>query len=55
MVTRWGMSERIGTISFSERENPSSGGEVSIYALPTIYEETAELIDDEVNRIVRTG
>jgi len=54
MVTRWGMSERIGTISFSERENPFSGGGDT--GAPADYsEETAELIDDEVNRIVRTG
>jgi cell division protease FtsH len=54
MVTRWGMSERIGTISFSERENPFSGGGDT--GAPSDYsEETSELIDDEVNRIVRTG
>jgi cell division protease FtsH len=54
MVTRWGMSERIGTISFSERENPFSGGGDT--GAPSDYsEETAELIDEEVNRIVRTG
>ena len=54
MVTRWGMSERLGTISFSERENPFSGGGDT--GAPTDYsEETAELIDEEVNRIVSTG
>ncbi len=53
MVTRWGMSERIGTISFSTRENPFSGGGDT--GAPTDYsEETAELIDEEVERIVRT-
>lgn len=53
MVTRWGMSERMGTISFSERQSPfSSGGDAGA---PNDYsEETAELIDDEVDRIVRT-
>lgn len=53
MVTRWGMSERMGTISFSERQSPfASGGDTGA---PSDYsEETAELIDEEVERIVRT-
>jgi len=52
MVTRWGMSERLGTISFSERQSPFAGGGDT--GAPTDYsEETAELIDDEVDRIVR--
>ena len=52
MVTRWGMSERLGTISFSERQSPFlSIGETGA---PGDYSETtAELIDDEVDRIVR--
>jgi cell division protease FtsH len=52
MVTRWGMSERMGTISFSERQSPFlSVGETGA---PGDYSETtAELIDDEVDRIVR--
>jgi cell division protease FtsH len=52
MVTRWGMSERMGTISFSERQSPIlSGGDTGA---PGDYSETtAELIDDEVDRIVR--
>jgi cell division protease FtsH len=53
MVTRWGMSERMGTISFSERQSPfGAGGDTGA---PTDYsEETAQLIDEEVDRIVRT-
>jgi cell division protease FtsH len=52
MVMRWGMSERMGTISFSERGSPfMSGGDT---AAPSDYSEaTAELIDEEVDRIVR--
>src|SRR5436189_5950489 len=52
MVTRWGMSERLGTVSFSERQSPFlSVGEMGA---PSDYSETtAELIDDEVDRIVR--
>ena len=54
MVTRWGMSERLGTISFSERQSPFAGGGDT--GAPTDYsEETAELIDEEVDRIVRTS
>jgi cell division protease FtsH len=52
MVTRWGMSERLGTISFSERSSPfANAGETGA---PSDYSEmTAEAIDDEVDRIVR--
>ena len=54
MVTRWGMSERLGTVSFSERENPFSGGGST--GAPTDYsEETAQVIDEEVDRIIREG
>src|SRR5438094_955575 len=54
MVTRWGMSERLGTVSFSERQNPFMGGGDT--GAPTTYsEETAEVIDEEVERIVRSG
>jgi cell division protease FtsH len=51
MVTRWGMSERLGTISFSERTSPfMSGGPTGT---PQDYSETtAEAIDEEVERIV---
>ncbi len=54
MVIRWGMSERMGMVSFSERQSPfANGGDTGA---PTDYsEETAELIDDEVDRIVRTS
>ncbi len=53
MVTRWGMSERVGTVSFSERQSPFLGGGDT--GAPTTYsEETAELIDEEVESIVRS-
>ncbi|HYL43311.1 MAG TPA: ATP-dependent zinc metalloprotease FtsH [Ktedonobacteraceae bacterium] len=53
MVMRWGMSEKLGTVSFSERSSPfMSGGDTGA---PSDYSETtAEMIDDEVDRIVRT-
>src|SRR5712691_3406047 len=53
MVIRWGMSERLGTISFSERSSPFMGVNDSV--APSDYcETTAEAIDDEVERIVNT-
>ena len=53
MVIRWGMSERLGTISFSERSSPFMGVNDSV--APSDYSETtAETIDDEVERIVST-
>ena len=53
MVTRWGMSEKLGTISYSERGSPFAGGGEA--GAPSDYSETtAEAIDDEVDRIVRT-
>jgi cell division protease FtsH len=52
MVTRWGMSEKLGTISFSDRSSPFISGDTGA---PSDYSETtAEMIDDEVDRIVRT-
>jgi cell division protease FtsH len=52
MVTSWGMSERLGTISYSEREDPFAGtalaGKQHDYS-----EKTAAVIDTEVNRIVK--
>src|SRR6266571_1233930 len=51
MVTRWGMSERLGTISFSERSSPFAG--INDVGAPSDYSETtAEAIDEEVERIV---
>ncbi|HTI13873.1 MAG TPA: ATP-dependent zinc metalloprotease FtsH [Dictyobacter sp.] len=52
MVTRWGMSEAVGTIFFSEREDPFAG--TALASTQRDYsEKTATLIDDEVNRIVK--
>ena len=51
MVTRWGMSERLGTISFSERTSPFMSGGAP--GAPQDYSEiTAEAIDEEVESIV---
>ncbi|HZU69100.1 MAG TPA: ATP-dependent zinc metalloprotease FtsH [Ktedonobacteraceae bacterium] len=51
MVIRWGMSERVGTVSFSERQSPFLGGGDT--GAPSDYSEmTAEIVDEEVERIV---
>jgi cell division protease FtsH len=52
MVTRWGMSERLGTISFSEREDPFAGTALATGSRE-YSEKTASMIDEEVNRIVK--
>ncbi len=52
MVTRWGMSERLGTISYSEREDPFAGTALS-NGSRDYSEKTAAIIDEEVNRIVK--
>ena len=52
MVTRWGMSERLGTISLGEREDALAGTSLTTGAR-TYSEKTASLIDEEVNRIVK--
>src|SRR6266566_681239 len=52
MVTRWGMSERLGTISFSEHKDPFAGT-VLATGSREYSEQTAIIIDEEVNRLVK--
>ncbi len=52
MVTRWGMSERLGAISFSDREDPFAGTTLATSSRE-YSERTASIIDEEVNRIVK--
>jgi len=52
MITRWGMSERLGTISFSEREDPFAGTALTTGS-HEYSEQTATIIDEEVDRIVK--
>jgi cell division protease FtsH len=52
MVTCWGMSERLGTISLSEREDPFAGTRLTT-GTRMYSEQTASIIDEEVNRIVK--
>jgi cell division protease FtsH len=52
MVTHWGMSERLGPVTFRDSEDhPFLGREI---AEPRRFSEhTAQLIDEEVSRILR--
>jgi cell division protease FtsH len=52
MVTRWGMDDRLGPISFSEREDPFAGTALATGSRE-YSEKTASLIDEEVNHIVK--
>ncbi len=52
MVTKWGMSERLGTISYSEREDPFAGTALATGSRE-YSERTAAVIDEEVDRIVK--
>ena len=52
MVARWGMSERLGTISFSEREDPFAGTSLATGSRE-YSEKTASIIDEEVDHIVK--
>ncbi len=52
MVTRWGMSERIGLVQLAPRENPYLGGSRGYTGEKPFSEATAEAIDAEVLRII---
>jgi cell division protease FtsH len=51
MVTRWGMSDRLGVVAYTERDDPFAG--TSLASNTREYSEnTAAIIDEEVNKIV---
>jgi cell division protease FtsH len=52
MVTRWGMSDRIGMVQLAPRDNPYLGGQESYGGAKPFSEETAQAIDAEVRRII---
>jgi cell division protease FtsH len=52
MVTRWGMSERVGLVQLAPRENPYLGGSGGYTGERPFSEATAEAIDAEVRRIL---
>ena len=51
MVTRWGMSDKLGMLQLAPRQN-NSFGPAPLGAKP-YSEETAKLIDSEVARIIK--
>jgi cell division protease FtsH len=53
MVTRWGMSERLGPVQLAPRENRFLGTMDRSAAGSPYSEETAGAVDDEVARIIR--
>jgi cell division protease FtsH len=52
MVTRWGMSERIGLVQLAPRENPYLSGLNGYGDAKPFSEETAKAIDAEVLKII---
>ena len=52
MVTRWGMSERVGLVQLAPRENPYLGGSGGYAGEKPFSEATAEAIDAEVLKII---
>ena len=52
MVTRWGMSEKLGTVELAPRDNPYLGGQGGYGGEKLFSEETARTIDEEVLRII---
>lgn len=53
MVTRWGMSDRLGMVQLSPRQNSWTGQGGSFMGDKPYSEETAKLIDMEVGRIIQ--
>lgn len=52
MVTRWGMSERLGLVQLAPRENPYLSGPNGYAGARQFSEDTAEVIDAEVLKII---
>jgi cell division protease FtsH len=52
MVTRWGMSDKLGTVELAPRANPYLGGQGGYGGEKPFGEETARIVDSEVLRII---
>ncbi len=52
MVTRWGMSDRLGMIQLAPKINPYLANQSSAYGTKPFSDHTARAIDDEVLRII---
>jgi cell division protease FtsH len=53
MVTRWGMSERLGPVTLASRDNPFLPGVEDIDGRRPYSETIATLVDAEVQRILQ--
>lgn len=53
MVTRWGMSDKLGMVELAGRENPYLSSGYGALQGKNISEHTAQLIDAEVRRIIQ--
>ncbi|WP_312138992.1 ATP-dependent zinc metalloprotease FtsH [Brevundimonas sp.] len=54
MVTRWGYSDKLGTVAYGENQEEVFLGH-SVSRTQNISEKTAQIIDDEVRRLVTGG
>ena len=54
MVTRWGFSEKLGTVAYGENQEEVFLGH-SVARSQNVSEETARIIDTEVRRLVTEG
>ncbi|MBL0423367.1 ATP-dependent zinc metalloprotease FtsH [Ramlibacter sp. AW1] len=52
MVTRWGMSDAVGMVQLAPRENPFLRGPAGVGGERPFSEQTAALVDAEVQRII---
>ncbi|SNT35752.1 cell division protease FtsH [Noviherbaspirillum humi] len=52
MVTRWGMSDKLGMVQLAPYQNPYLGGSAGFGGEKPFSDETARLIDLEVQRII---
>ena len=52
MVTRWGMSDKLGMVQLAPRQSPYLGGATGFGSDKPFSEETARIIDAEVLRII---
>src|SRR4030095_16526935 len=54
MVTRWGLSEELGTVAYGEKQEEVFLG-YSVARTQNIWEETSRKIDAEIRRLVEAG
>ncbi|HTT13305.1 MAG TPA: ATP-dependent zinc metalloprotease FtsH [Burkholderiaceae bacterium] len=52
MVTRWGMSDKLGMVQLAPRQNPYLGGALGYGSERPFSDETARIVDSEVQTII---